>query len=521
MLKSKAVSLAKLGESVTYIFLGERRDMEAVMTVATRIQMTQYPTITVLSLPNLVTYHRNHSSHTRLSLFLPTPSALTLLQFYLTMEKPNNVFIDKVPLETQWDIIRWPANALLTYSPLTGTVWIIFAVAAPISAFFLACLASEQMLASHGKEISNLHPVLLQLLAPHVSPWSLLPLTLLILWLAAGHWLPPYSLASTRSLLVSLPSLLPPSATLWIALHSAPLTDITQSGGNILRDALEEWRRSLAPTFSSPRLRCNLRNTPQITKVKNGWSMGMMGGQSKALTTAEPPPAAPSLHPSPSTSPIFLPLSSPSQLQAAVAHTLSLLSTTSPLVILMENPAHQQQVEAALTKGNIQPFIYLTPIPSNLNACTAFLSRPRGALITSGELFSGMEAVSVVVITRREGGRRVMERSDMLRAIERLVIIDTDTIDLTVSRGTVLDSRFTSCHLHWAAKVYRCTSCPSTPFICPHCRMVCHQHCQTDDCILPFYTFYHSTILNLNIRLPVTSCSCHTSNKCKFRRANP
>ena len=60
MLKSKAVSLAQKGERVTYIFLGGKRDMEAVMTVATRLQMSQYPTITVLSLAELVTYHRSH-----------------------------------------------------------------------------------------------------------------------------------------------------------------------------------------------------------------------------------------------------------------------------------------------------------------------------------------------------------------------------------------------------------------------------------------------------------------------------
>ena len=73
LLKSKAVSLARMGESVTYIFLGGTRDMKAVMAVATKLQMAQHPTITVLSLPDLVTYYR---SHTRLASLRPTPSPL-------------------------------------------------------------------------------------------------------------------------------------------------------------------------------------------------------------------------------------------------------------------------------------------------------------------------------------------------------------------------------------------------------------------------------------------------------------
>ena len=504
--------------------------MEAVMTEATRLQMAQYPTITVLSLRDLVKYH---SSHTRLSSLLPTPSPLTLLQFYLTREKPSSVFIDEVPLETQWDIIRWPTTAIYTYLSLPGIVWVILAIAAliltAISAISLPILAAlfspwslllllplfSPLLLRYTNQSSTYLPWLLAslslasltttiILALLHTSWSLLPaLGLLSLWPLVGFFLLPYSLASTKSLLVSLPSLLPPSATLWIALHSAPLTDSSVSvGENISSDDLEKWRRSLAPTFSSPRLRSNLRNTPQVTKVKQGVS-GSFRSRSEALPTAEPPPAAPSLHPNPSTSPIHLPLSSPSQLQDAVAHTLTLLPT--PLVILLQDPAHQQQVEAALNQENIDTFTYLTP--GQLTACTAFLSGPRGALVTSGAIFSGMESVSVVMIRRRGRRSGQMERSDSLRAIERLVIIDTDPRDTPISSGTVVDSRFASCHLVWGARVYRCTSCPSTPLICPHCDAVCHQDCQKE-------YFYSRSMLQAF--LPVTSCSYHTSSKCKL-----
>ena len=56
-------------------------------------------------------------------------------------------------------------------------------------------------------------------------------------------------------------------------------------------------------------------------------------------------------------------------------------------MILLEDPAIQQKVEAALIQRNIPVVTYLTPL--DLTACTTFLSHPQGALITSGRSFQG------------------------------------------------------------------------------------------------------------------------------------
>ena len=186
-----------------------------------------------------------------------------------------------------------------------------------------------------------------------------------------------------------------------------------------------------------------------------------------------------------------------------MAHALTLLPT--PLVILLQDPAHHQQVEAALTQRNIHVVTYLGP--SHLAACETFLTNPRGALVTTGTLFSGMEGASVVVVRKRVRGE--MARSDRLRAIEGLVTIASDPIDGASSCGTEVDPRFASCHLAWGATLYRCTTCRPTPILCYHCRIVCHGDCKTEDPILRTH---------LHTLLPLTSCSCHTTNMCKLTK---
>ena len=49
LLKSKATSLARAGESVTYIFMGGSGKTEAVMSIANKIDFANNPNITVLS----------------------------------------------------------------------------------------------------------------------------------------------------------------------------------------------------------------------------------------------------------------------------------------------------------------------------------------------------------------------------------------------------------------------------------------------------------------------------------------
>ena len=95
MLKSKATSLARAGESVTYIFMGGSGKTEAVMSIANKLNFDQYTNITVLSHQDLKEKYRQENY------WRPwTPSPLSLLKFYIEREKPKHVMVDEVPLET-------------------------------------------------------------------------------------------------------------------------------------------------------------------------------------------------------------------------------------------------------------------------------------------------------------------------------------------------------------------------------------------------------------------------------------
>ena len=93
LLKSKAVGLAMAGEQVTFICLGGRGKTEAVMSIATRLDMANYPAITVLTQQDLEAYFR------KLHPLRPLPSSLKLIRFYIEQEQPVNVFADEIPME--------------------------------------------------------------------------------------------------------------------------------------------------------------------------------------------------------------------------------------------------------------------------------------------------------------------------------------------------------------------------------------------------------------------------------------
>ena len=559
---------------MTYVFLGGSMAMEPVMVVATRLQMAQHPTITVLSLPELFTYYSNNA---RLASLRPTPSPLTLLRFYLAKKAPSHVFVDEAPLETQWDIFRQQTAAALKYLPLPPTVMaiVLYAAIVPaaISVIFLVYFAvffspwclllpllsllcpfllrftSRQssllplllalslvsqaatglallhtpwlLFPAPGFRQSSLLPLLLALslasqaataLAQLHTPWLLFPASSFVLfWSFLGWFLHPYSLSSTSSILSSLPSLLPSSATLWIAIHSTPLADTTGTFRHISHNNLDKWRRSLAPTFTCPSLRCNLRNTLEVYRVQEMSAPGdsYTTGSTALRRVSDPPQAAPSLCPS-STEQLLLPLASPSELQAAMVHLLPSLPT--PLVVLLQEPAHHRQVEAAFLQRNIPAVTFL--LPSHLDACKAFLSRPQGALITTGAFFSGMEARTIVLVKGRRRLGREMERSDRLRAIEQVVMVHTDPREGAITKGGAVEPRFARCRLAWTTDVWRCPSCPSTPFLCNHCRIVCHRNCQDS------HWNWNRDVYRSHLQcfLPVTSCSCRSSNMCKLAR---
>ena len=104
LLKSKAVSLARSGESVSYIVMGGSRKTESVMSIATRLDFAQYhPAIKVISQQELAKFYWSfHPSWWPRWPF--TPSPLSLLKFYIEKEKPQNVLVDELPLQSNWII---------------------------------------------------------------------------------------------------------------------------------------------------------------------------------------------------------------------------------------------------------------------------------------------------------------------------------------------------------------------------------------------------------------------------------
>ena len=73
--------------------------------------------------------------------------------------------------------------------------------------------------------------------------------------------------------------------------------------------------------------------------------------------------------------------------------------------------------------------------PKELTRCKKFLENPDdGALITTPQLFSGMEAANVIWV--RDPNKKKLDRSSTLRAIHKLCIIDPEP-NLKVPQGLV------------------------------------------------------------------------------------
>ena len=88
LLKSKAVSWASAGETVSYIVMGGSERTESVMSVGTRLDFAQnHPSIKVISEQDLVEIYRRSLSWWW-SPWPFNPSPLSLLKFYIEKEKP-------------------------------------------------------------------------------------------------------------------------------------------------------------------------------------------------------------------------------------------------------------------------------------------------------------------------------------------------------------------------------------------------------------------------------------------------
>ena len=78
VLKSKMMSLANAGQSVTFVNLRGCTETDHVLSIATKVQMEKHANVTVLSYQDLVMYFKHENPWYR-----SLPSELGLLKFYI------------------------------------------------------------------------------------------------------------------------------------------------------------------------------------------------------------------------------------------------------------------------------------------------------------------------------------------------------------------------------------------------------------------------------------------------------
>ena len=453
------------------------------MNIANHLDFAKYPSITVLSQQDLKEKYR------QVNPWRPwVPSPLSLVKFYIEKEKPQHVMVDELPFEkSSWkQLLRlqtWILAKLLWHFGLMGFT-IHFAI------WFLLCL-----------------PPLLwgglchKLWGEAVAFGILLILTI---WFFVGLVVNPINLDKTGFILTSLPALLPSSSFLWLALHSSPLTDRLDTASPLSEKKLESWKRKLTPSFEIPGLKQNLRNSHEVASIKG---FDNVASQSKALPAAPAPRPLPTLPPTPLFLPIHLPLHSTSQLGEAVKHAYEILEKPNTLVLLLDDINQQDVVKTSLAQEGLIVVTYTKP--KEISACKKFLENPVGVLVTTPEIFSGMEAGSVLWV--RVAGKFSFQRSNALRDIHKFCVIETgsNSVRRKVFTGFKADGTFAKCHKPWFGDLYWCKSCNSQPILlCPHCANVCHQSCERE--VAKLRTFLHS-IIQFN------PCSCKTSGDCKLK----
>lgn len=510
------------------------------MSLANKQEMSELSTITTLSIQDLVTFYNNFHK------WLPIPSPLNLLKFYIDKKKPSHVFVDEAPLETSWCkyLARLPLfwvynlsnRALLATLCLISTSLIAFvcrkpteAILLPWSPFLLPGIALMPLGSSTSESTSNValrHFISISVLAltfcswleAIFGTWSLRPYIKMLpcLWYLCGFRMCPFSLPKTASLLLSFPPMMSSSSsTIWLALHSVPLIDTMRGvDKSVTGEEVGVFRRMLAHSedaslaFLSLPLYHNLRNSHTVanTQSRPGYDWGQ---HTKVLPIASPPPPPRPCLPPPrgeppprNNSPILIPVASKSNLAAAVAHAWECLGCPATLVTLLDNVNLLETVEDGFSQKNLSITSYF--FEEDQTKCETFLENPSGVLITSGRLFSGMEAATVIWVT---GSNREMDRSNKLRAVERLCIIDTDTRDTADVAGMKREKQFAKCQLPWPARVMSCKSCAGHPVLCPHCATVCHQDCQKEWNVSKFL---------LRLIFPKNVCTCKVSGKCKI-----
>ena len=510
LLKSKAVSLARSGETVSYIVMGGSEKTESVMSIATRLDFAQYhPKIKVMSQQELTKFYWSfHPSWW--SRWPITPSPLSLLKFYIEKEKPQNVMVDELLLQSNWIVSVFEPLSILFSSYFIRVVYGVV--------LFVQCLYFIIFVQPHRSEPETMH------FANDLFLYISLPVLIyIVIGIIVPVLVPPFNLEKTGSLLSSLPLLLASSSSsLWLALHSQPFTDfdvthLRRSGVNSQKD-LEKWRVAMQSYFSVPALKHNLRNCNEVADAKDSTGKNVLNGKiSKRLPMlqAPPPRAPPSLPPTSLFRPIFLPVYSPSQTMEALKHAYNRMGRPTTLVLLLSDKDQFGKVKDTLTQVGLNVATYKDP--DDTQNCETFLQHQAGVLVTTADLFSGMEAANVIWVTCGEAS--YLARSNKLRAIKKLCVIDTGSknsiLDPKIANGFKVDGKFARCQWSFAKSLYQCSSHQSI-VLCHSCAAVCQQSYEVE-----FLTHFKNFLYFLiGMLFPSNPCSCPASGQCQLERTS-
>ena len=202
---------------------------------------------------------------------------------------------------------------------------------------------------------------------------------------------------------------------------------------------------------------------------------------------APPPRAPPSLSSTSSFPPIYLPVYSTSQTMEALKHAYDEIERPTTLVLLLNDKDQFLKAKDTLTQEGLSVVAYNNP--DDAQNCKTFFENQIGALITTPDLFSGMEAANVIWVP--SGKASQLTRSNNLRAIEKLCVIDSSAI------GSILDPTIENGH--------------QPIVLCHTCAADCHQSSQVES-LTPFRNLLYYII---GMLFPYNPCSCPATGQCR------
>ena len=415
-------------------------------------------------------------------------------------EQPSNIFADEVPLETSWltQMMLLPIHTLLTTNKPLVVGYAILLI------FYMLTLGSSLFL---SKYIDNYYPLLF---------WVFIPLGS-ILWLILSASVCFYNISTTTKVLKSISDeMINPSSHLWIALQSNFMAD-SGYGAQVEKKELEDWRKRLTADYSfcCPILQNNLRNSKPVSDI--GMFTWDGAASASCVDRASIPKAPPSLPSTSAEESLYIPLSSISKLKAAVRHAYNHAVVGKPkvLVVILDDEKMIEDVTEGLSLEGLDVVTYYKP--DDRHKCEAFIRNPKGALVTSGLLFSGMEATSVIWVM---GTNPLFRKSNIRRVIDKICIISTDLRQMgnVGGFGLTIDPTFARCSLPWPSILSRCKArqCEGRIF-CNSCVQVC----------LPSEGRGHGSrwdwlpTVRHWLLLPLTNpCSCSAMIQCKLEDEN-